>query len=187
MSERPALRGRLLVAAPALREPAFHRTVILLLDHGDHGALGVVLNRPSPVDVGTILPAWYAHVTDPAAVFVGGPVGQDSAMGVVVLVPGAGATADVDAMTGPFGLVDLDADPATVTPYVRGVRVFAGYAGWGTDQLEGEVAERSWFVVDALPDDLLTREPTGLWRRVLRRQGGDLAIVSTFAEDASLN
>jgi putative transcriptional regulator len=65
--------------------------------------------------------------------------------------------------------------------------VFAGYAGWGDGQLEAELVERSWFVVDAVPDDLLTREPTTLWRRVLRRQGGDLAIVSTFAEDASLN
>lgn len=65
--------------------------------------------------------------------------------------------------------------------------MFAGYAGWGDGQLEAELTEGSWFVVDAVPDDVLTAEPDGLWRRVLRRQGGDLAIVSTFAEDASLN
>ena len=181
------MRGRLLVAAPALREPTFHRTVILLLDHGPNGALGVVLNRPSTVEVGVVLPDWHAHVTEPPVLFLGGPVGQDTAMGVAVLAVGGSGSPDVDAVIGPFGLVDLDAVPETVESRVRGVRVFAGYAGWSQDQLERELEERSWFVVDALPDDLLTREPGGMWRRVLRRQGGDLAIVSTFAEDASLN
>ncbi len=83
--------------------------------------------------------------------------------------------------------MDLDADPDTVVPHVAGLRLFLGYAGWSAGQLEAEIAEHAWFVVDALPEDLVTPEPTGLWRRVLRRQGGDLAIVSTFAEDASLN
>jgi putative transcriptional regulator len=187
MTDGPTMRGRLLVAAPALREPTFHRTVILLLAHGPHGALGVVLNRPSTVEVGVVLPEWHAHVTEPPVLFLGGPVGQDTAMGIAVLAAGASGSPDVDAMIGPFGLVDLDAVPETVESRVRGVRVFAGYAGWSPDQLERELEERSWFVVDALPDDLLTREPGGMWRRVLRRQGGDLAIVSTFAEDASLN
>jgi len=187
MTDGPTMRGRLLVAAPALREPTFHRTVILLLDHGPNGALGVVLNRPSTVEVGVVLPDWHEHVTEPPVLFLGGPVGQDTAMGIAVLAAGASGSPDVDAMIGPFGLVDLDAVPETVEARVRGVRVFAGYAGWSQDQLERELEERSWFVVDALPDDLLTREPAGMWRRVLRRQGGDLAIVSTFAEDASLN
>ncbi|MET0787895.1 MAG: YqgE/AlgH family protein [Cellulomonas sp.] len=187
MPDIPTMRGRLLVAAPALREPAFHRTVILLLDHSATGALGVVLNRRSPVDVGAVLPEWHSHVTDPPALFLGGPVGQDTAMGVAVVEPGTRPSADVDGMTGPFGLVNLDAAPEEVAPLVRGVRVFVGYAGWAEDQLEAEIAERSWFVVDAEPVDVLTREPEQLWRRVLRRQGGDLAMVSTFAEDASLN
>ena len=182
-----ALRGRLLVATPRLREPTFLRTVILLLDHGENGAVGVVLNRPTTVDVGVVLPDWQPVVSDPPVLFEGGPVGLDGAMGVVTMEPGAERSVDVDRMTGRFGLVDLDARPEDVVPHVGGVRVFAGYAGWAQGQLEDELAERSWFVVDALPDDLLTPEPAGLWRRVLRRQGGDLAIVSTFAVDASLN
>ncbi|MEZ0448562.1 YqgE/AlgH family protein [Cellulomonas sp. ICMP 17802] len=187
MSDGQVMRGRLLVAAPGLREPTFHRTVILLLDHSATGAVGVVLNRPSPVDVAAVLPEWHSHVADPPALFVGGPVGEDTAMGVAVLLPGARPSPDLDALTGPFGLVNLDAAPEAVAGQVRGVRVFVGFAGWGEEQLEGEIAERSWFVVDAEPADLLTREPEQLWRRVLRRQGGDLAIVSTYAEDASLN
>lgn len=182
-----ALRGRLLVATPSLREPTFHRTVILMLDHGENGALGVVLNRPTTVDVGVVLPDWQDYVSEPAQLFQGGPVGLDGAMGVVVLPRGTELPPDVDRMTGLFGLVDLDAAPESVVPHLGGVRVFAGYAGWGDGQLEAEIAERSWFVVDAVADDLLTPEPEQLWRRVLRRQGGDLAIVSTFAVDASLN
>ncbi|MGY4645347.1 YqgE/AlgH family protein [Cellulomonas sp. URHB0016] len=186
-TEGTALQGRLLVAAPRLREDTFYRTVILLLDHGDHGAVGVVLNRPSAVDVAEVLPAWHSHVSTPPHLFQGGPVGLDGAMGVATLRAGSGPWSGVDRMTGPFGLVDLDADPDAVVPHVGGVRVFAGYAGWGEGQLEDEIEERAWFVVDALPDDLLTPTPSQLWRRVLRRQGGDLAIVSTYAEDANLN
>ncbi|WP_315094817.1 YqgE/AlgH family protein [uncultured Cellulomonas sp.] len=182
-----ALRGRLLVARPSLREPTFHRTVILLLDHSESGAVGIVLNRPTTVDVGVVLPDWHPHASDPPVLFQGGPVGLDGAMGVVALPRGAALPPEVDRVTGRFGLVDLDAPPESVVPHVGGVRVFAGYAGWGDGQLEAELTEGSWFVVDAVPDDVLTAEPDGLWRRVLRRQGGDLAIVSTFAEDASLN
>jgi putative transcriptional regulator len=187
MTGDTALRGRLLVATPRLREATFHRTVILLLDHGADGAIGVVLNRPSSVDVGVVLPDWQAHVSDPPRLFHGGPVGLDGAMGVAALPRGTGTSPEVDRLTGQFGLVDLDADPTSVAAHVGGVRVFAGHAGWAGGQLEDELAERAWFVVDAVQDDVLTPEPQLLWRRVLRRQGGDLAIVSTFAEDASLN
>ena len=90
MTDDTALRGRLLVATPRLREPTFHRTVILLLDHGPEGAIGVVLNRPSTVDVGVVLPDWQEHVSDPPRLFHGGPVGLDGAMGVAALPHGAG-------------------------------------------------------------------------------------------------
>ncbi len=158
-----ALRGRLLVATPSLREPTFHRTVILVLDHGASGAVGVVLNRPTTVEVGVVLPTWHAHVSDPPTLFQGGPVGLDGAMGLVTL-RGGDTAPDVDRVTGRFGLVDLDASPEDVVPHVGGVRVFAGYAGWAEGQLEDELAERAWFVVDAVPDDVLTAEPEHLWR-----------------------
>lgn len=181
------LSGQLLVARSRLSDPNFHRSVVLLLDHGDEGALGVVLNRPVPVEVGTVLPEWQAAVTAPAVLFQGGPVGLDGALGVVTAPPGALLPPTVDRLVGPFGLVDLDSDPADLTGLVTGVRVFAGHSGWGAGQLEDEIDEGSWYTVPAEPSDAVTPDPTSLWRRVLRRQGGDLAIVSTFAEDASLN
>ena len=186
MGEVQRLAGKLLVATPGLGDPNFHRTVVLMLRHDDDGALGVVLNRPVPVPTGEALPAWAEVVTPPATLFQGGPVGLDGALGVVTLAPGGGGTA-VDRLAGPFGLVDLDTDPTLGLPGVTGVRVFVGYAGWSADQLEAEVAAGDWYVLGARPGDVTTPEPELLWRRVLRRQGGTLAIVSTFPEDPSLN
>jgi putative transcriptional regulator len=181
------LAGQLLVAKPRLGDPNFHRTVILVLNHGDDGAFGVVLNRPVDADVHVVLPAWHEAVTPPSVLFQGGPVGLDGAIGVVTFPVGAVLPATVDRLVGPFGLVDLDSEPAELPGLVTGVRVFAGHSGWGAGQLEDELEQGAWFVLPALPSDAVTSDPAMLWRQVLRRQGGDLAIVSTFAEDARLN
>ncbi len=178
--------GELLVATPGLLDPHFRRTVVLVLRHDDDGALGVVLNRPLEVAVGVALPAWHDAVAPPAALFQGGPVGLEGALGLATLTPSADEPF-VDRMVGPFGLVDLDADPADGLPGVTGVRVFVGHSGWSAGQLDDEVAAGDWYVLAADPADVITPEPGLLWRRVLRRQGGSLAIVSTFPEDPSLN
>jgi len=181
------LTGQLLLATPALREPTFHRTVILMLDHGDDGGLGVVLNRPMDVDVAAVLPPWQPWTTAPGVLFQGGPVALDSALGLVG-VPGEGhEPPGVRLINGSLGLVDLDTDPTDVVQALSGLRVFAGYAGWSPGQLEGEIEEGAWYVVDAEPRDAFTDDPEGLWRAVLRRQGGDLAMVATYPEDPTLN
>jgi putative transcriptional regulator len=181
------LRGQLLLATPALLDPNFHRTVILVLDHGEDGAMGVILNRPLEVPVDAVLPTWQPYVTDPGVLFQGGPVGLDSALGLVALPGDLPEPAGVRRLDGSLALVDLDTEPATVVPHLSGIRVFAGYAGWGTDQLEREVREGSWYVVPSEARDPFSPEPTGLWRQVLRRQPGDLAYVASFPEDPSLN
>lgn len=180
------LAGRLLVAAPALADPNFARTVVLLLDHGDDGALGVVLNRPTQVPVAEVLPGWRHVVSAPGVLFQGGPVGRDAALGVVAVANGDG-TVGVRAVAPGLGLLDLDAPPEVVSPALRGLRVFAGYSGWGSEQLEGELAEGAWYVVPGLPSDATLAQPLGLWRAVLRRQRGTLAFVSTFPDDPTHN
>ena len=181
-----SLAGRLLVATPGLEDPNFRRTVVLVLRHDDDGALGVVLNRPLAVSTGEVLPAWESAVSPPETLFQGGPVGLDGALGVGRLTPSADGPI-VDRLVGPFGIVDLDADPDDGLPGITGVRVFVGHSGWEAGQLEGEIAVGGWYVLPAEPGDLVDPEPGTLWRRVLRRQGGALAIVSTFPEDPSLN
>ncbi|WP_129337239.1 YqgE/AlgH family protein [Cellulomonas endophytica] len=177
--------GRLLVATPRLEDPPFRRAVVLVLDHGPDGAFGVVVNHPLEVDVSTVLPGWQRFATAPGRLFQGGPVGLDSAIGVAAVPAGRAAPDGVDRIAGAFGLVDLDAEPASLA--LPGLRIFAGYAGWGPGQLDGEVELGAWWVLDALPDDPFTPAPDDLWSRVVRRQGGDLALRHLWPEDPELN
>jgi putative transcriptional regulator len=114
-------------------------------------------------------------------------VSQDGALALAHVGPGGPPDEGFQPLVDGFGAVDLDADPALVAPHFVGLRIFAGYAGWGPGQLEGEIEEGAWYVVDAAPDDIFSGRPEGLWSHVLRRQGGDLALVSTFPPDPSLN
>ena len=187
-----SLTGRLLVATPALEEGTFHQTVVLVLDHDEDGALGVVVNRPTPVDVAEVLPRWQPYACDPGVLFQGGPVALDSALGLAVVRDGEPeeAVPGWRRVVGRLGLVDLDATPEELAAAVSRLRIFAGYAGWSAGQLEDELREGAWYVVPAEPSglflDAFSAEPDRLWRAVLRRQGGDLALVSTYLDDPSL-
>lgn len=185
VSER--LVGRLLVATPLLTDPNFTRSVVLVLDHNDEGALGIVVNRPLEVDVSAVLPAWQPHVTAPGRLFRGGPVALDSALGVVAVPAGAAEPVGVRRIIGSLGLVDLDTPPQVVSGGVTGLRIFAGYAGWGDGQVEGEIDEGAWYVVDAEPRDAFSDEPQLLWSQVLRRQRGELSFMATFPADPAQN
>lgn len=183
------LAGRLLVAAPVLTEPHFARTVVLLLDHDEEGTVGLVLNRPSHVPVGTVLPAWDGRSTGPDVLWTGGPVADDSALGLGLL-PGPDDGPEPEGfrrVAGQFGLVDLDVDPDTALAPLTALRIYAGYAGWGAGQLDDELAEGAWYVVDGGPDDVFIDDDVDLWQRVLRRQPGDLAFVATPSTDPTLN
>ncbi|MFM9366995.1 YqgE/AlgH family protein [Streptomyces sp. Da 82-17] len=203
MTEVSSLTGRLLVATPALADPNFDRAVVLVLDHDDEGSLGVVLNRPTPVGVGDILEGWAALAGEPGVVFQGGPVSLDSALGVGV-IPGEEETPDGTApraggrtgsrdplgfrrVHGAIGLVDLETPPELLAAALGSLRIFAGYAGWGPGQLEDELADGAWYVVDSEPGDVSSPVPESLWRAVLRRQRSELAMVATYADDPSLN
>lgn len=178
--------GSLLVATPSLVDPNFAHTVVLVLDL-DEGALGVVLNRPSPVPVKEVLPGWDDVLVGPDVLFQGGPVATDSALAVAGLRDGDDEPVGFRRLFGQTGIVDLDAPTEILVPALVGMRVFAGYAGWGAGQLEAEIEEGSWYVLPAVPGDLFGADPEGLWARVLRRQPGELAWVSTRPLDPEMN
>ncbi|MGI5482530.1 YqgE/AlgH family protein [Streptomyces lavendofoliae] len=186
MTEVSSLTGRLLVATPALADPNFDRAVVLLLDHDDEGSLGVVLNRPTPVGVGDILEGWAPLAGEPGVVFQGGPVSLDAALGLAV-IPGDEGPLGWRRVYGAIGLVDLQTPPELLAAALGSLRIFAGYAGWGPGQLEDELAEGAWFVVDSEPGDVSSPRPESLWREVLRRQRGELAMIATYPDDPSLN
>ena len=175
-STGPSLKGRLLVATPLLGDPNFERAVVLLLEHSDEGAAGVVLNRPTDMALLGHLPGWEDHAAAPGVVFVGGPVSPD---GVICLA--------VTSQSGEIEPMDPTVPPEDVGVSVDGVRVFAGYAGWGPGQLEGEIDEGAWFVVDALPGDAMSSRPNDLWRVVLRRQPGRISLFANYPYDVSRN
>ncbi|MER3453489.1 MAG: hypothetical protein C4344_07695 [Acidimicrobiia bacterium] len=181
-----SFRGKLLVATPLIGDPNFERTVVLVLEHNDEGALGVVLNRPSEVELLGPLPGWDRFAAHPPVVFVGGPVSREA----VIALARVGSDAPEGAVTpvvGPVGALDITRDPDEVGAGVEALRIFAGYAGWAPGQLEEEIDAGAWFVVEALPGDTFDADPARLWRRVLRRQGGRLAIYANFPEDPSRN
>ena len=90
-------------------------------------------------------------------------------------------------VAGQLGLVDLDTPVELLDGSLDGLRIFAGYAGWGAEQLDGEIAEGSWYVVPSQPLDVFRIDPGELWRDVLRRQPGELAWHSTRPVDPDLN
>jgi putative transcriptional regulator len=244
------LTGRLLVATPLLVDPNFRRTVVLILDHDEDGSLGVVVNRPTTIDVASVLEQWAELTTAPGVVFQGGPVALDSALGLAAItgadgrVPveqvngveshdldgshgagpgtaadpasGLGGGGDAGAVGNPadqeypadegpededeaeeplgwrrvrgrIGLIDLDAPPQILAAEMSSLRIFAGYPGWGSGQLEAEIDEGAWYVVDAELGDAFVAQPEDLWRTVLRRQPGELAFVAMFPDDPSEN
>lgn len=172
-----SLAGNLLVATPILLDPHFYRTVVLLIQHDDDGCVGIVLNRPTGEQVTDHIPEWADRVADPSIINYGGPVEPDVAIGLS-LTP-SGMPTGVPGLS----LIDLANPPGEDSAPVR---IYSGYSGWGSDQLESEIATGSWYLVQASPDDPFDTDE-GQWRRVLRRQPGFLSVVSTFPDDVAMN
>jgi putative transcriptional regulator len=187
-------KGRLLLATPPLGDPNFDRSVVFMLEHGEQGALGVILNRPGTRTVADVLPRWAGSVVEPGIVFLGGPVETEALIGLGELPETIGG-ADVavsasdtfSPVLGRIGTVDLSADPDDIRPRPARVRLFSGYAGWGAGQLDGELAAGAWIVLDRAADDAFSDRPTDLWRTVLGRQPGRLRWVAGAPDDLTLN
>ena len=183
--------GSLLIASATLLDPNFARCVLLVLDSDSNGSLGVILNRPSEVPVDEVLAPWRDIATAPPVLFRGGPVELNAALAVGSIRSGSVPDEDLPPgwrpLTGALGIIDLDSPPDEFLGKLAALRVYAGYTGWGAEQLEGEIAEGSWHVVPALEGDAFSSDPDRLWRDVLRRQPSPLSMLATLPEDANLN
>jgi len=166
--------GRLLVAQPTMVDPNFHRAVVFVIDHNVDGAFGVVLNRPTATPVVAVLAEYASIVGEPEVFFDGGPVGPDNVVGLGPDPVSVGRLVDLGAPA------DTDVEPGRL-------RLFAGYAGWAPRQLDIELVEGSWLVLDAVAADLFGSAPATLWETVLRRQGGPTSRLALYPEDVSLN
>lgn len=186
----PLSAGALLVANPKLPDPNFDRTVVLVLAYGPDGSVGVILNRPGTLNVADALPHWRSTLGGDDVVFQGGPVNPQAVIGLAVRPPGVTGAMPEGVMAEVLpdvGIIDLEHTTDRTVEVLAGRRLFAGYAGWSPGQLESEVDAGGWFVVASEPGDVRTDRPGTLWRDVLRRQGGSLAVVSSFPPDPTMN
>jgi putative transcriptional regulator len=181
-----ATTGRLLVAEPLLGDPNFERTVILVVEHTDEGALGLVLNRPTDLLVAEALPAWRHLTSDPPVLHIGGPVEERSGWCLARAVDPEGLEGFVPVLED-LGLLDLSLDPDLLAGSVTDLRLYAGYSGWGPRQLDHELAAEAWYVVDADVEDPFLPDGAALWSRILARQEGSLSRLALFPRDPSLN
>jgi putative transcriptional regulator len=178
---------RLLVAAPDMLDPNFARAVVFMVEHDDGGALGIILNHPSETPPDELDDDWRALVRSPELVFVGGPVQLGEATIAFARATRIEPSDSWEPLVGRVGSVDLGVSPFDVHAHLDALRVFSGYSGWAAGQLDHELSQGGWHVVDADPEDLLTPDPANLWRRVLRRQGGALAIAANQPADPTVN
>jgi putative transcriptional regulator len=179
-----SLAGQLLLASPALHDPNFSRTVVLISVHSDEGAMGVVLNRPSAVTVGEAVPQLERAVAEREPVYVGGPVQPSS---IVFLAEFLDPSPAGLLVVGRIGFPTPDADIDELTEATARRRVFAGFAGWGEGQLDEELEHGDWIAQPALPEDVFTDVPAELWSRVLTRKGGSYALIARMPPDPSVN
>ncbi|MDX6699570.1 MAG: putative transcriptional regulator [Solirubrobacteraceae bacterium] len=177
MGAMDSLRGKLLIAAPSL-EDFFHRTVVLVLEHTEEGAMGVVLNRPTETPVAEAVDRLSELAGPSDRLRLGGPISAESVVALGNFEDPADAARLV---VGEVGLID----PEAPDPELRELRVYAGYAGWAPGQLEGELESEAWIVDDARPEDPFHDDD--LWPVALQRKGGAYALLATMPADPSLN
>jgi len=178
-------KGQLLVAEPQLGDPNFDRTVVLMVEHNAEGALGIVLNRPTDVTVVDAIPAWADLASPPGLIHIGGPVEEQTGWCLAQLTPGEDQDGFAPVL-GTLGMVDLEIDPTLLAPRAVALRLYAGYSGWGPGQLDWELQQGAWIVVDADESDPFLAGDT-LWEQILLRQGGKTARLANFPRDPSWN
>jgi putative transcriptional regulator len=176
------LQGKLLVSSPSLIDPNFRKTVVLVAHHDTDGAMGLVLSRPSGTSAVEAVPALDGVPGAADPVYVGGPVQPEAFIALAEFEDVDDAAAPI---MGSLGFMPAEAEPDDLS--ILRLRLFAGYSGWGAGQLEAELEESSWIVVDAETDDAFADDPDLLWRDVLVRKGGSFTLMQHMPFDPTLN
>lgn len=170
-------KGKLLVASRDLLDPNFAETVVLLVDYDRDGAIGVVVNRPSPVPLGVALPDVKELRERPDVVYLGGPVARDRML--ILLRSRHEPPQSLRVFDRVFASGSLD---ALRNSMARGesVRAFAGYAGWGPGQLDNEVARGDWLIGPGESDAVFAEKPDTVWDALIERLSGDWASLPAW-------
>ena len=177
MAVDDSLRGKLLIASPQLAD-YFRRTVVLVVEHSEDGAMGIVLNRRTEAQVREVVPSLAEMADEDDVIHAGGPVEPDTVIALGDFEDPSEAGARI---AGSLGVLD----PDRPEPSLRRLRVFAGYAGWAPGQLDAEMEQDAWIVTPVEPDDPFSADD--LWSRVLQRKGGEFVLMTTMPLDPKLN
>lgn len=176
---KDTLAGSLLLAHPAMRDPNFRRSVVLMSAHNAEGAMGVVLNRPLGKRLGQLSGDFALGPLAGVQLFTGGPVQTEQ------LVLAAWQIRD-DGFRLHFG-IEPDKALQFLSEEGTQVRGFLGYSGWSAGQLENEMKQKTWIVAD-VPEDLLTQsQDEKLWKTVLGREGAEWRLLAEEPEDPTTN
>ncbi|MBW7856367.1 MAG: YqgE/AlgH family protein [Ignavibacteriaceae bacterium] len=184
-NNRKPAKGTLLVSSPLI-EDFFRRTVILITEHNDVGSVGFVLNAKLTVTLGEAIPELETMNSD---LYLGGPV-QRELLNFLHKIPdiieGGYEVADGIYWGGNYEILKILADSGEIKN--DDITFFLGYSGWAPGQLEDELALNTWYVTDAKAEDIFHKSPeVNLWRKVLKRMGGNFNIISSFPDDPSMN
>jgi putative transcriptional regulator len=178
-------RGKLLIAGPRLVDPNFWRTVVLIIEHTEEGAFGLVLNRPSETSVGEVVPELDVLIDADEPLFIGGPVQPSTVITLAQFTDVADAALAAFADIGVLGTAGPPMEE--LADRVLTARAYVGHSGWGPGQLETELETGDWIQEPARAADVFSASPRELWSDVLTRKGGSYALVARMPMDPSLN
>ena len=174
---RPA-KGKLLIATRQIGDPNFSKSVILLVAYEDGGgAMGVIVNRPTPIPLARILPQFAALAGRGDQVWMGGPILPTS---LLVLHKSSKPGGKAEAVFGDvYVLTSRDAVEGLLgsKKHAGRFRAYAGHAGWGPGQLENEIARGDWLVVPARPEVVFSEEPGDVWEQLMERSEGEWTML----------
>lgn len=185
LSDKSRLKaGRILIAEPFLKDSSFSRSVVLLCEHGTEGALGFVLNKPTEMTIGDLLPELYAPST---IINKGGPVQLDTLhmLHGMPKVLGGSKVANGVYWGGSYEVLQsIISDTSYPT---SSVKLLVGYAGWSPGQLEEELQEGSWLISDINDDIIFEKDPNEMWRKAILSLGKEYAYLANWPTDPQLN
>ena len=188
-NEEPVIKsGTFLIATPSLRDPNFHRTVILICDHDEQGSFGLVVNRPTGIPIEKVFEQLTPELGDDRSLFFGGPVDQERLFAIRRGVPQEDVGDEIG--NGMFLPKDLTGSVERIgsgSDLLKEYRFFVGYAGWEAGQLQHELKEQSWITVSGIEDLLFDTAPDQLWSEALRAMGGEHVLWSMMPPEPDWN
>ena len=177
--------GTILLAEPFMLDPNFKRSAVLLVDHGEDGSVGFVLNRESDTRINDLVREFPDF---DAPVYIGGPVGRDSVHYLHRkgdLLEGSDEVAKGVFWGGDYERLKFLVRHQMIEP--RDIRFFVGYSGWSENQLDEELELGSWVTARMDANYLFKTDADKVWSRAMDNKGNAFSVIADMDEEAKYN